>query len=65
MFEQKTCLICQTEYRVTWVLMGSKHEDSQTCICGHMLASWSGKQTARFDVIDKYGVGKLERSKAN
>lgn len=65
MSQNQTCPVCLTEYRVTWLAMPTEHDDSQTCFCCYILVSWTGRQTARFDVIDKYGAAKLGRSKSH
>jgi hypothetical protein len=56
--ESQTCPVCNTEYRIIWLAM-AEHEDSQKCLCGHILDTWSGTETARYDVVDKYGERKL------
>jgi len=63
--QTKAYPICQTEYRVSWHPTTVEHSDSQTCFCGYVLASWTGRQTARFDVVNKFGVAKLAKSKSH
>ena len=37
------------------------HEDSQTCFCGYVLATWKGTQTAIYEVVDRNGAEKTKR----